>query len=370
MQKITGKFASAVIYSDTVDDYATAQTKMICDNMAAESSKIRVMPDVHPGNIGPVGLTMTVGDKIMPGLVGADTGCGISYMKIQKTHIEFKKLDKVIRERIPTGRCIREDPHRFSADFDFKELICRKHISEEKALLSLGTLGSGNHFIELDTDSNDNQYLFVHTGSRILGKMVFDYYMNKASEELKMQNIYVPYELTYLEGQLMADYIHDISQVQGYAMLNREIILSEIAKAMKFKEIGSGESIHNYVDENMILRKGAVSAQKEEDVIIPINMRDGIILGTGKGNSEWNFSAPHGAGRLLSRTEVRNRFTVSEFRKSLGKIHFAALGKGTLSEAPFAYRGLEEIKEAIKDTVKIKDILMPVYNYRAEEEVK
>lgn len=365
MQKITGKFTSAVIYSDTAEDYAAAQTKMICDSKAAGNSIIRVMPDVHPGKIGPIGLTMTVTDKVMPGLVGSDAGCGISYMKIRKTDIEFHKLDRVIRERIPAGGYIREKAHRFSADFDFKELVCRKHINEEKAVLSLGTLGSGNHFIEVDTDDDGNQYIFVHTGSRILGRMVFDCYMRKGSEALKRQNIDLPYEMTYLEGQLMEDYIHDITHVQGYAMLNREIILSEIAKGMKFKETGYGESIHNYVDQRMILRKGAVSADKDEDVIIPINMKDGIILGVGRGNAEWNFSAPHGAGRMFSRTEVRRRFTVSEFRKAAGKVHFAALGKDTLSEAPFAYRSLAEIREAIRDTVEIKEILKPVYNYRA-----
>lgn len=370
MQKIIGKFTSAVIYSDTAEDYAKAQTKMICDSAAAAGSIIKVMPDVHPGKIGPIGLTMTFTDKVMPGLVGTDIGCGVSYMKIRKTNIEFQKLDKVIRERIPTGSSIRKEAHRFSADFDFKELICRKHINEEKAVRSLGTLGSGNHFIEVDVDGKGSQYVFVHTGSRSLGKMVFDFYMKRGSEDLKKNGVYVPYEMTYLEGELMADYLHDVSILQGYAMLNREIILSEIAKGMKFKEAGYRESFHNYVDEQKILRKGAVSAYEGEDVIIPINMRDGIILGTGKGNAEWNYSAPHGAGRVVKKSEVKERFTAADFRKEMKGIHFSMLDKATLSEAPFAYRGLKEIREAIRDTVEIKEILKPVYNYRAGEEVK
>lgn len=239
MQKIIGKFTSAVIYSDTAEDYAIAQTKMICDSVAATGSIIRVMPDVHPGKVGPIGLTMTLTDKVMPGFVGTDIGCGVSYMKIRKTNIEFQKLDKVIRERIPTGGCIRKEAHRFSADFDFKELICRKYINEEKAVRSLGTLGSGNHFIEVDVDS--------------------------------------------------------------------------------------------------------------------------------KGNAEWNYSAPHGAGRVIKKSEVKDQFTVSNFKKAIRGIHFSLPYAAALSEAPFAYRGLEEIREAIKDTVEIREILKPVYNYRAGE---
>ncbi len=367
MQKITGEYAAAMIYSDTVEEYAATQVKMICDNSAASGSRIRVMPDVHPGNIGPIGLTMTIGDKIMPGLVGTDIGCGISYIRIKKANIEFQKLDKVIREKIPVGSHIRKEPHRFSVDFDFGDLICRKCVNDNKAVLSLGTLESGNHFIEVDIDETGQQYIAVHTGSRSLGAMVAGYYMKKGHELLKQKGIDVSYEMTYLEGQLMEDYIHDASEVQGFAMLNREIILSEIAKSMKWKETGSGGCIHNYIAEDRILRKGAVSAYENDDVIIPVNMKDGIIIGTGKGNAEWNCSAPHGAGRILSRTEAQNQHTLSEFKAAVKGIHFSNLSPGTLSEAPFAYRGLEEIIEAIKDTVEVKKILKPVYNFKADE---
>lgn len=323
------------------------------------------MPDVHPGYIGPVGLTMTIIDKAMPGLVGTDIGCGVSYMKIRKTNIEFQKLDRIIQEKISTGNKIRKEPHLLSADFDFDDLICRKYINETKSTLSLGTLGGGNHFIEVDVDEAGNQYVFVHSGSRMLGKEVAEYYLKKGQETLKRKGIYVPYELTYLQGQLMKDYLEDVQTVQGYAMLNRELILRDIAKAMKWKEVGGGESIHNYIDENKILRKGAVSAYEDDEVIIPINMKDGIILGTGKGNPDWNYSAPHGAGRVFSRSEVKNHYTVSAFKREMKGIYCSSVGADTLDEAPFAYRGLDEIKAAIADTVEIRKILKPVYNYKA-----
>lgn len=367
MQKIKGKYADAVIYSDTAEDYAVAQVQMICDNEAAEGSKIRVMPDVHPGKIGPVGLTMYVKDKIMPGLVGGDIGCGVSYAKIKKTKIEFQQLDKVIREEIPTGSGIRKLLHHMSESFDFGQLLCRKHINQEKVLLSLGTLGGGNHFIELDRDDEGSIYVVVHSGSRNLGREVAEYYLHRGQEVLKAKGIELPYELTFLESGLMEDYLHDVRIVQAYAKLNREIMLKVLAKAMKWKVISDGGSFHNYVDGSGVLRKGADSAQAGEEVIIPINMRDGIILGVGKGNDEWNCSAPHGAGRLFSRSEVQNHHTVSEYKKAMKGIYCSTVGAGTLDEAPFAYRGLDEIKSSIGDTVEITKILKPIYNYKANK---
>lgn len=365
MQKIIGNYSSAVIYSNTAEEYAKAQIKMICDNEAAAGSRICLMPDVHPGKIGPVGLTMTLGDKVLPGLVGVDIGCGLSYIKFRETKVEFQKLDTVIRQNIPVGSNIRKEPHFYSRDFDFMELTCRKHINETKALLSLGTLGGGNHFLELDMDSEQNIYAVVHSGSRSLGQQVAEFYMKEGQKQLKKKGLKVPYELTYLEGELMEDYLHDLTEVQGYAMLNREIMLTELARKMKWKETGYGESIHNYVDENRILRKGAAAAYLDDDVIIPVNMKDGIILGTGKGNPEWNYSAPHGAGRILRRDEVKKQHTVSEFKEMMCGIYSPTIGKDTLDEAPFAYRGIEEIIENIKDTVEVKKILKPVYNYKA-----
>ncbi|MEY8368961.1 RtcB family protein [Anaerovoracaceae bacterium 42-11] len=370
MQKIKGNYASASIYASTAEDYALAQIKMICNHPAAKGSQIAVMPDVHPGKVGPVGLTMTVGSTVMPGLTGIDIGCGISYIRIKRTKIEYQKLDRVIREHIPVGSKIRETPHLFSRDFDFADLICRKHVQEEKALCSLGTLGGGNHFLEIDEDQEGNQYVFVHSGSRRLGREVTEHYLQKGQKELMTKGIAVPYELVYLEGQLMEDYLHDVKEVQGFAMLNREIMLSELAKRMKWKTVSFGESIHNYIDENRILRKGASSAYAADEVIVPINMKDGILLGTGKGNSDWNYSAPHGAGRVLNRQAVRQRYTVSEFKETMKGIYASTISRETLDEAPFAYRNINEILDAVTDTMEVKKILKPVYNYKAMEERK
>lgn len=367
MQKIKGRFASANVFSDTAENYAIAQIQQICDNEAAAGSKICIMPDVHPGRIGPIGLTMTVGSKVMPNLVGSDIGCGITYIKLRNKQIEYQRLDKVIREYIPSGAGVRREPHLYSRDFDFSNLLCKKHVNEKRVELSLGTLGGGNHFIELCKDFDENIYATVHAGSRYLGKEVTDFYVKKGHELLKKKSIDVPFELTYLEGELIEEYLHDVFEVQGYAMLNREIILRELAKHMKWKVEKYGESIHNYVDENRILRKGAVSAYKEDEVIIPVNMKDGIIIAEGKGNPLWNYSAPHGGGRIMSREEVRKTHTVSEFKRQVKGIYSTTVSAETLDEAPFAYRAIDEIKDAIKDTVKVKKILKPIYNYKAGE---
>lgn len=365
MQKINGNYASAVVFTENIEDYAKAQIKMICDSETAKGSKIRIMPDVHPGKVGPIGLTMTITDKVIPNLVGTDIGCGISFVRIGKKAVEFQKLDKVIRECVPTGSEVRKEPHINSDNFSFDDLICGRSVNSEKGKLSLGTLGSGNHFIELDKDEEGNLYLVVHSGSRHVGVEVTEHYLRKGQKALKKSGIAVPYEMTWLDGELMQDYLQDVRTVQRYAMLNSEIILKEICKKMKWKVDYFGESIHNYVDENKVLRKGACSAHKDEDVIIPINMRDGIILGTGKGNVEWNCSAPHGAGRIMRRDEVRKTHTVSEFKGLMDGIYCSIICKETLDEAPFAYRGIEEICENIKSTVDVKKILKPVYNYKA-----
>ncbi|MCI8608359.1 MAG: RtcB family protein [Firmicutes bacterium] len=367
MQKMKGTYAAATVYSHTVEDYALKQIEVICNHEVAEGSRIAIMPDVHPGKVGPIGLTMTLGSKIMPILLGTDIGCGISYMKIKQNRIEYQKLDTVIRENIPVGSKIRDIPHLHSKDFDFKALLCQKHVSEKKAVLSLGTLGGGNHFIEADRDEEGNLYVFVHTGSRRLGAEVTEFYLKEGQRRLKRRGVTVPYELTWLEGQLMEDYLNDVREMQNFAMVNRKIILSELAKQMKWKAVCFGESIHNYVDENGILRKGAAAAYENDEVIIPVNMRDGIILARGKGNPAWNFSVPHGSGRVSNRETVKIQHTVREFKDAMKGIYSATIGKETLDEAPFAYRGMEEILEAIQDTAEVKKILKPLYNYRAME---
>ena len=215
MQKIKGTYASAVIYSDTAEDYALAQVKMICDNEAAAGSKLCLMPDVHPGKVGPIGLTMTIGRRILPSLLGADIGCGVSYFKTKPAKIEFQKLDKIIRENIPSGRHNRKEPHRYSSDFDFSDLSFGTHIDQKRASLSLGTLGGGNHFLEVDRDEEENLYFVVHSGSRYLGSAVTEYYLKAGQKALKAKGISLPYELTYLTGSLMEDYLHDVQAVQG-----------------------------------------------------------------------------------------------------------------------------------------------------------
>ena len=384
MKILNGVHTSATIFTvgnptHAIDHYALEQLQQLCNNETLQDARIRVMPDVHPGIVGTIGLTLTLTDKIMPNLLGIDIGCGMTLAKIKDKKVEFQKLDTVIRNNIPSGFAIRKKAHRFSENFPFEKLYCLEHINLKKAQLSLGTLGEGNHFLEMDKDLDGQLYIVIHSGSRHLGKEVTEYYLNQGQQVLKQQGIQIPYELTYLEGAWMEKYLHDIQIVQDYASLNREIILDELAKGMKWKITDQYECIHNYVDDcedvvNMfgapLLRKGAISAKQGESVIIPINMRDGILLGTGLGNEEWNFSAPHGAGRILKREEVKNKFTVSAFKSEMKGIYTTCIGKDTLDEAPFAYRGLDDIAEAIHETVHIDQIIRPIYNFKAGENEK
>ncbi len=371
MDTIKGNYAEAVVYASSIEDYAKAQIKMICDNDISLGSKIRIMPDCHPGKVGPIGLTMTVTNKVIPQLMGIDIGCGMLVAKIKARNIEFQKLDKVIRENVPAGFAIRKAPHS-KASFDaISDLRCLRAVNADKALRSLGTLGGGNHFIEVDK-SEDGYYIIIHTGSRHLGVDVADYYTENARRRLVNMGKAVPYEVAYVEGSLVEDYLYDVKIATAYASLNREIILHEILKGMKWKEEERYESIHNYISTNpdgvKILRKGAASALEGEPVIIPINMRDGVILGVGKGNPEWNYSAPHGSGRKIRRTDVQNGYTVSAFKKDMKGIYSTSICAETLDEAPVAYRGIDEILTAIEDTVEVKEIVKPVYNFKAGKE--
>ena len=371
MDTIKGNYAEAIVYATSIEDYTKAQIKMICDNDISHGSKIRIMPDCHPGKVGPIGLTMTVGHKVIPQLMGIDIGCGMLVSKIKTRNIEFQKLDKVIRENVPAGFAIRKAPHS-KASFDvISDLRCLRAVNTDKALKSLGTLGGGNHFIEVDK-GEDGYYIIIHTGSRHLGVDVADYYTENARRRLVNMGKDVPYEVAYVEGPLMEDYLHDAAIATAYASLNREIILHEILKGMKWKEEERYESVHNYIaalpDGTNILRKGAASALAGESVIIPINMRDGVILGIGKGNPEWNYSAPHGSGRKIKRTEVQNGYTVSAFKKDMKGIYSTSISAETLDEAPIAYRGIDEILSVVADTVEVKEIVKPVYNFKAGKE--
>lgn len=379
MEIIKGAYSEAHIFttnnSDTaLDQYARAQLQMICDNESSKDCLIRVMPDVHPGKVGTIGLTMTIGDRIIPNLIGIDIGCGMTLAQIKGKKVEGQKLDTVIRDCVPAGFNIRKKPHRLSEEFPFSELRCVDHIRTDKARLSLGTLGGGNHFIEVDKDDDNNLYIVIHTGSRHLGKEVTEYYINEGQKILKEKGLNIPYEITWLDGDLKDAYLHDMQVVQRFATLNRQIILDELVKGMKWKVLDTYECIHNYVDatpetletfHSPMLRKGAISAKKDEKVIIPINMRDGIILGTGLGNQDWNCSAPHGSGRIMKREDVKNSFTVSSFKSEMKGIYSSCIGKDTLDEAPFAYRPIAEISDVISDTVKIDKIIRPVYNFKA-----
>ena len=365
MKTVKGIYAEAKIFTDDVEEYAVAQVRSICDNEIADGSTICMMPDIHPGKIAPIGLSMTVKDKVIPQLLGVDIGCGMTCVKLNRTNAEFQKLDKVIRENVPSGFAVRKEPHHMAEEFSYEELHCISHINRNRAKRSLGTLGGGNHFIELDRGSDSSMYLVVHTGSRHLGEEVTEYYTKLADRCLKEQGIEVSYYMSYLEGGNKAAYIEDVQTIQHYAEWNRQIIVREILKGMKWKAVEQFSIAHNYLDDSGILRKGAVSARNGEKVIIPANMKDGIILGIGKGNAEWNYSAPHGSGRRLKREDVKNRHTVSEFKKEMKGIYSSCVGADTLDEAPFAYRSITEIAEQIKDTVEITEILKPVYNFKA-----
>ena len=374
MITIYGKYTNAKVYTVenelySLDEYARKQLQMICDNPVAQGSRIRVMPDVHPGKVGTIGLTMTVKDVILPSLVGVDIGCGMTIAKIKTKALQFQQLDSVIRENVPVGSAIQRKEHKFADRIDLSKLKSAKSISEAKAKLSIGTLGGGNHFIEVDKDEEGNYYLTVHSGSRHLGIEVAEYYLRAGQKEMQRKKQgYASYEMTSLTGELMEDYLHDLEIIQDFARINREAIIETIVKGIKWKIEDSFCVVHNYVDfsgNDPLLRKGAISAKDGERVIIPINMRDGIILGTGLGNPEWNYSAPHGAGRIYRRSEVAEHHTVSEFKKAMEGIHSICINKDTLDESPFAYRKIDDIAKVIRDTVRIDKIIKPVYNYKA-----
>lgn len=368
MIEITGKYNTALVYTDNLEPSAAGQIKAFCDMEYSYGSNIRIMPDVHAGKGCTIGTTMTVTDKIVPNIVGVDIGCGMLTVKLKEKRLELPKLDSFIRQNIPFGRNVRERAHRSHGRIDIYELECVKKIDTRRAKESIGTLGGGNHFIEIDTDG-DSLYLVIHTGSRNLGLRVAEYYQKTAYNACggRAQSE-IPYELAFLEGDSMQSYLHDMELMQRFAALNRTVIKEVIVDGLKLHEEESFETIHNYIDtDNMILRKGAVSASKGERLLIPMNMRDGSLLCTGLGNSDWNCSAPHGAGRLMNRKDAEQSFTLSQFKKSMEGIFTTSVSKDTIDEAPFVYKPMEEILKNISETVKIDKILKPIYNFKASE---
>lgn len=368
MIEITGKYNTALVYTDNLEPSAAGQIKAFCDMDYSSGSKIRIMPDVHAGKGCTIGTTMTVTDKIVPNIVGVDIGCGMLTVKLKEKRLELPKLDSFIRQNIPFGRNVRERAHRSHGRIDIYELECVKKIDTRRAKESIGTLGGGNHFIEIDTDG-ESLYLVIHTGSRNLGLRVAEYYQKKAYNACGgRKQSEMPYELAFLEGDSMQSYLHDMQLMQRFAALNRTVIKEVIVDGLKLHEEESFETIHNYIDtDNMILRKGAVSASKGERLLIPMNMRDGSLLCTGLGNSDWNCSAPHGAGRLMNRRDAEQSFTLSQFKKSMEGIFTTSVSKDTIDESPFVYKPMEEILKNISETVKVDKILKPIYNFKASE---
>ena len=367
MMEIKGKYNSAIIYTHNIESSALSQIQTLCDQEFVKGSKIRIMPDVHTGVGCTIGTTMTIKDKVVPNLVGVDIGCGIEVIKLENKRMELQKLDKLIYEKIPSGFNIRNKEHQLIDKIDLNQLNCKSLVNLKRARLSIGTLGGGNHFIEVNKDSEGSLYLVIHSGSRHLGHEVASLYQKEAFKSIgKETNI--PKSLAYVSGQLFQDYIHDMKIVQKFADLNRKAMAQEIIKAMKLKDVSRFTTIHNYIDtENMILRKGAVSAQKGEILLIPINMRDGSLICIGKGNPEWNYSAPHGAGRIMSRTQAKGSLTLTQFKETMKGIYTTSVNKDTLDECPLAYKPMEEIVDNIVDTVEIIDNIKPIYNFKAAE---
>ena len=419
------------IFTDDIEQEAVDQINLLLDQEPFKNCKVRIMPDVHAGKGCVIGFTADLGDKVIPNIVGVDIGCGMLCVELGKIDLDLEKLDKVINENIPAGRNIREQK---IIDFDkINDLYCLRELKETKKFnKAIGTLGGGNHFIEVDVDEEGNKYLVIHTGSRNLGKQVAEYYQNLAIElcsgkeemfkrkeeiirtykeqgrkseiqkalkeleaEYKQKEPNLPNELCYLEGEYREKYLHDMKICQIFASDNRICIAKQIlcnyfelpyyqgcnsvrirpeptpntfyTQDMVDKDFYYFETIHNYINfEDNIVRKGAIRSNKGEKVIIPINMRDGSIIAVGKGNDDWNNSAPHGAGRLMSRHKAKEMFNLEEFKESMSDIYSTSVVEETIDEAPFAYKPMQEIIDNIQDTVEIEKIIKPIYNFKAK----
>lgn len=389
---IQGKYNTAKVFTDNVDSVAYSQILNMMCQIWAKDVNVAIMPDCHAGKGCTVGTTMTIKDKVVPNLVGVDIGCGMLVAKLKVKYMEFGKLDKVIQQKIPSGKNKREHKHRYANNFSLDDLIANVRGEE---LLAIGSLGGGNHFIEVDVDDEKNYYLVIHSGSRHLGVAVCEYWQNVAIKECKeltdirgaeiakykaqgktdaeikelmkdYDHFSVPKELSYLKGKSLEGYLHDMQIVQEFAMQNRAAMLDVIVKEMGWKVAEQFTTIHNYIDmKSMILRKGAISANAGERVIIPMNMRDGSLICVGKGNPDWNYSAPHGAGRIMNRSTAKNTISMEDYKKAMEGIHSISVNANTIDESPMAYKPMEEIIENIKDTVEIEKIIKPVYNYKA-----
>lgn len=402
------------IFTDDIEDNARKQIDLLLNQEAFKDCKVRIMPDVHAGTGCVIGFTANLGDKVIPNIVGVDIGCGMLCINLGKNDLNLKLLDNIIRVYVPSGFNVHENK---TSHFKMlKDLRCYDKLKEvDRIDKSLGTLGGGNHFIEIDVDEDNNKYLIIHSGSRNLGKQVAEYYQDLADkicnyrtdelkvkekeliEKLKSENRQqeiqenliklkeeysksknnIPKDLAYLEGKYRYDYLHDMKICQDFAQANRVIIAYEILinyfeipSFEFFNDFSCFETIHNYISfEDNIVRKGAISAKKGEKVLIPMNMRDGCIIGIGKGNDDWNQSAPHGAGRIMSRMKARETIKLDDFKESMKNIYSTSVKDSTIDEAPMVYKPMQEIIDNIKDTVEIVKIIKPIYNFKADEDI-
>lgn len=400
MFEIKGKVNTALCYAKVVEDEAIEQIRRMCDYDFTEGSRICIMPDVHAGKGCTIGTTMTVVDRAVPNIVGVDIGCGMYTVNLGKADIDFEKLDEAAHF-IPSGMHVWEGR---MERFDLTGLKCYRSLKNTKYLeRSLGTLGGGNHFIEVDQAEDGTKYLVIHSGSRNLGKQVADIYQHLAVElhsgkeeyfkkrdalieEYKAagrrkeiqsalkdltwehRDCMIPDDLCYLYGTYFEDYLYDVEICQRFARHNREKIAGVIFERTGMTGGEAFHTIHNYIDtDEMILRKGAIAAHKGEKVLIPINMRDGSVLAVGKGNPDWNYSAPHGAGRLMSRTKAKESLNMEEYKSVMAGVYTTSVNEATLDEAPMAYKSLEDIIDVIRESVDVIDVMKPVYNFKASD---
>lgn len=398
--EIKGKVNTAICYARVVEDEAIEQIRRMCDYIITEGSRIRIMPDVHAGKGCTIGTTMTINDKAVPNIVGVDIGCGMYTVKLGNIDIDFEKVDEAAHY-IPSGMDVWDGRQE---RFDLTKLKSYRYLRDSRRLeRSLGTLGGGNHFIEIDETSDGCKYLIVHSGSRNLGKQVAQYYQRLATNLDRGYDTYLekrdeiirtykeqgrkseiqtalkdlhwqvyesetsmPDDLCYVSGKYLEEYLYDVEICQNFAKRNRELMAEIILERIGMTSLEAFHTIHNYIDvDEMILRKGAIAAHNGEKVLIPINMRDGSVLAVGKGNPEWNYSAPHGAGRLMSRTAAKNNLSLDEYKEMMRGIYSTSINESTLDEAPMAYKRLEDIIDVIKESVDIIEVMKPIYNFKA-----
>lgn len=381
MFEIRGKYNTAIVYAGRTDQESVAQVMAMCNTPYLADSRIRMMPDMHAAEGCTVGTSMTITGRANPAWVGGDIGCGMQVYRLQEREIDFAALDSVIRSEIPSGAAIFPTENKAVRALHLKDLICFEWIRHKTVDASLGTLGGGNHFIEVDRDTNGALYLVIHSGSRRLGRDVATYWQNEAfcqtngfdpklfaRRKVDISKAAVRKDQSWLEGDALTGYLHDMNMAVRYAVRSRELMGETILSALNLHAEEAFATIHNYIDtEHDVLRKGAVSAQAGEKLIIPINMRDGSLICIGKGNPEWNCTAPHGAGRMMTRSQAKQEISLADYREAMAGIYTTCVSESTLDESPMAYRAIDEIVDVIEDTAEIAELLTPVYNFKASK---